>query len=76
MLGCKGLRPTSIMVPDLVKFIAMVFARRRTIENKTQLTQVKENVTIIDFPFKSLLTCHITCKKQLYALVKDKDTLQ
>ena len=71
MLGSKGLRLTSIMVP-----LRWFSPGEGTIEKKTQLTQVKENVTIIDFPFKSLLTCHITCEKQLYALVEEKDTLQ
>ena len=37
------------MVPDLAKFIAMVFARRKNHRKKTQLTQVKEKVMIVDF---------------------------
>ena len=64
------------MVLDLVKFIAMVFTRRRNHrkQDKTNSSQGKSYDHW--FPFKSLLTSHITCEKQLYALVKEKDTLQ
>ena len=64
------------MVPDLVKFIAMVFARRRNHRKKNTTNSSQEKSYDSWFPFKSLLTSHITCEKQLYALVEEKDTLQ
>ena len=64
------------MVPDLAKFIAMVFARRRNHRKKNTTNSSQGKSYDNWFPFKSRLTSHITCQKQLYALVKEKDTLQ
>ena len=64
------------MVLDLVKFIAMVFAQQRNHRKQDTTNSTQGKSYDHWFPFISLLTSHITCEKQLYALVEEKDTLQ
>ena len=71
ILGSKGLRPNSIMVPDLAKFIAMVFARRRNHrkQNTTNSSQGKSYDSWFPFRRKGYHTVISLSKKKKDAII-------